>query len=397
MAAARAIAHFDLDCFFVAVERLKNPGLIGKPVIVGGNPESRAVVASASYEARRHGVHSAMPIRTALKTCPEAVLVPGDFKSYDSCHRHVREIASRFSPNVQMASIDEGYIDLSGTERVFGSSYEAGIRIHEAIKSESGLDCSVGVASNRLVAKIAANYVKPNGVIWIIPGLERDFLTPLAVGDIPGVGPSSETRLRQMGISTIGALAKEDKEHLKRRFGLQGHYLYGAARGRGGSEGIAESDRKSIGKETTFAQDTDDMEFLLANLHYLVQKVGLSLRKKGLRSMTISVKYRYDDFETHSCAQSLPYPVQDDSILYEIASSLLQNHVRPGKRLRLLGTTVSNFKSELGQIDLFEGRKSAFVKTGARTTAIDKLRERHGFESILTGEDLRLLQRKERF
>jgi DNA polymerase-4 len=386
---ASAIAHFDLDSFFVAVERIKNPALIGKPVIVGGEPGSRAVVASASYEARHYGIHSAMPVGQALRLCPEAVIVRGSFQDYDDFHIRVREIVKNFSPLVEMTSIDEGYLDLTGTGRLWGSPVDTAEKIRWRIKVETGLDCSLGVARNKLVAKVAANFAKPQGLLWIKPGGERDFLFPLPIEWLPGVGPKTKERLQALGIHAVAELARLEPDLLERTFGVAGQYLHQAANGIYQQELVLNHARKSIGKEVTFRKDSTDPGFLSAMLYHLVEKVCYRLRQQQKRAQTVTVKYRYEDFQTHTTSRSLPYPVGYEQMIYEIGWGLLKQALTRRVGIRLIGVSVSGFVPDMEQLDLFVQTDN--LRLWRRSRAIDQLRGRFGFHSVLTGEGIRLL------
>ena len=258
---APTIFHLDMDAFFVSVEELFDPSLKGKPVVVGGRPGERGVVSAASYAARKFGVHSAMPLRTAAKLCPQAIFVEGHPDRYREYSRRVRAVLDRFTPLVSMASIDEAYLDMTGTERLHGPPLRCAHTLHNAIGQETGLNCSIGIATSRLVAKVSSDQAKPNGVLWIYPGLEARFLAPLEIRRIPGVGKASEKQLQSLGIYRVGDLAQLEPSVLEKRFGKWGLALAGKSRGEdsGGwfDEAIGErSDPKSISHEHTFPVDT---------------------------------------------------------------------------------------------------------------------------------------------
>lgn len=383
------IAHFDLDCFFVAVERIKNPRLRGKPVIIGGDPLGRSVVSSASYEARECGVRSAMPVGQAIRLCPGAVFIKGNFKDYDFYHDEVRRVVESFSPVVEMTSIDEGYVDLSGTERLWGEPVEAADRMRWQIKVETGLDCSIGVAVNRLVAKVATNFVKPKGVLWIKLGEEKDFLSVLPVEELPGVGEQTKLMMRNLGVSTIGDLACLDPGILESVFGLPGRYLHKAANGICEKSIVTVRVPKSIGRETTFLRDTTDFYFISAALHYLVEKVCKTLRERNMRALTVTVRYRYEDFETHSCSRSLQYPMVWDENVYDVALNLLKRSLTRRVGVKLIGVSLSNLVREAAQLEIFPA--DGEISLRSRALAIDSVRNRFGFNAILAGDEVRLL------
>src|SRR6266540_3825116 len=314
----KTIFHVDMDAFFVSVEELFAPGLKGKPVVVGGRPNERGVVSAASYEARKFGVHSAMPLRTAHKLCPHAIFVDGHPDRYRDCSRKVFEVLNRFSPRVEMASIDEAYLDLTGAERLHGPPLAAAHRLHAMIGRETGLNCSIGAACSRLVAKVASDQAKPNGVLWIIPGQEARFLAPLDVRRIPGVGKVTEKNLHQLGIRKVGDLAGLDDAFLEQHFGKWGLALAGKSRGldAGGwfdTEIGDDAAPKSVSHEHTFGEDTADTNLLESTLARLSEMVCRRLRENGLHTRTVQLKLRYSDFSTITRAHTLARPTHVDA------------------------------------------------------------------------------------
>src|SRR5579864_1965907 len=280
----RTIFHVDMDAFFVSVEELYDPSLKGKAVVVGGQRDERGVVSAASYEARKFGVHSAMALRTAAKMCPHAIFVNGHPERYRECSEKVYGVLGKFSPQVEMASIDEAYLDMTGTERLHGPPLKAAHRLHQVMKTETQLNCSVGIGSSRLIAKVSSAQAKPNGVLWIVPGQEAKFLAPLDVREIPGVGKVTEQNLHGLGIHKVGDLTRFDEAFLEERFGKWGLALAGKARGEdaGGwfdSEVGADTDPKSISHEHTYNEDTADPEQLESTLMRLSEMVGRRLRE----------------------------------------------------------------------------------------------------------------------
>src|SRR5436309_11766617 len=280
----RTIFHVDMDAFFVSVEELYDPSLKGKAVVVGGQRNERGVVSAASYEARRFGVHSAMPLRTAAKQCPHATFVDGHPERYRECSEKVFKVLSAFTPQVEMASIDEAYLDMTGTERLHGPPLKAASHLHKRMKTETGLNCSVGIGSSRLIAKVSSGQAKPNGVLWIVPGEEAKFLAPLDVREIPGVGKVMETHLHALGIKKVGDLARLEESDLADRFGKWGLALAGKARGEdaGGwfdSEVGADLGAKSISHEHTYNDDTTDLSLIEATLMRLSEMVARRLRE----------------------------------------------------------------------------------------------------------------------
>src|SRR5271165_1339109 len=339
-----------MDAFFVTVEELYDPSLKGKAVVVGGQRHERGVVSAASYEARKFGVHSAMPLRTAAKLCPQAIFVDGHPQRYRECSEKVYAVLSSFSPLVEMASIDEAYLDMTGTSRLHGPILRAAHSLHRKMKDETGLNCSIGIGSSRLVAKVSSAKAKPNGVLWVIPGEEAKLLAPLDVRDIPGVGKVTEQNLHALGIHRVGDLARFDEAFLQEHFGKWGLALAGKARGEDAGGWFdnavgAETEAKSISHEHTYNQDTADVTQLESTLMRLSEMVGRRLREAGLHSRTIQLKLRYKDFTTITRAHSLPAPTQLDNEIFEQVRTLFRKNWRKGTQVRLLGVHASSFES----------------------------------------------------
>ncbi len=344
----RTIFHVDMDAFFVSVEELYNPSLKGKAVVVGGQRDERGVVSAASYEARKFGVHSAMPLRTAAKQCPHAIFVDGHPERYRECSEKVYKVLGSFTPQVEMASIDEAYLDMSGTERLHGPPLRAAHHLHQRMKAETGLNCSVGIGTSRLIAKVCSGQAKPNGVLWIVPGQEAKFLAPLDVREIPGVGKVMETHLHALGIQKVGDLAQLEESELSDRFGKWGLALAGKARGEdaGGwfdSEVGADLDAKSISHEHTYNEDTANVSDLEATLMRLCEMVGRRLRESNFHARTVQLKLRYQDFTTITRAHTLPSPTQLDTEIFEQIRTLFRKNWKKGVQVRLLGVQASSF------------------------------------------------------
>jgi DNA polymerase-4 len=385
MSFQRLVFHVDMDAFFVSVEELSNPELRGKAVVVGGKRDQRGVVSAASYEARKYGVHSAMPLRTAAKLCPHAIFVEGHPQRYRECSHKVFGILNHFSPKVEMASIDEAYLDMTGCERLHGPALIAAHRLHEAVKQETGLNCSIGIATSRLVAKISSDQAKPNGILWVVPGLEARFLAPLEVRKVPGVGKVTEKNLQRLGIRRIGDLAAIDENTLESRFGKWGMALAGKSRGEdaGGwfDSDIGErEDPKSISHEHTFHEDTADPDQLEATLSHLSQQVGRRLREHGLFARTLQLKLRTSDFHTITRAHTPPRATQLDNEIFNEIRELFRRNWTPGSKIRLLGVHASSFDSEEGQLDLLnpDGQE----RWSKALAAADKLRDRFGEAAV---------------
>jgi len=381
----RTIFHVDMDAFFVSVEELFDPSLKGKAVVVGGQRDERGVVSAASYEARKFGVHSAMPLRTAAKMCPHAIFVNGHPERYRECSEKVYKVLGTFTPQVEMASIDEAYLDMTGTERLHGPPLKAADHLHQRMKTETGLNCSVGIGTSRLIAKVSSAQAKPNGVLWIIAGQEAKFLAPLDVREIPGVGKVMETHLHALGIKKVGDLARLEDGELEERFGKWGLALAGKARGEdaGGwfdSEVGADISAKSISHEHTYNEDTADPAQLEATLMRLSEMVGRRLREANFHARTIQLKLRYKDFTTITRAHTLPAPTQLDTEIFEQVRALFRKNRRKGAEVRLLGVHASSFTAQGAQIDLLEGSRQERWKNAL--AAADRLRDKFGESSV---------------
>jgi DNA polymerase-4 len=388
----RTIFHVDMDAFFVSVEELFDPSLKGKAVVVGGQPNERGVVSAASYEARKFGVHSAMPLRTAYKMCPHAIFVDGHPERYRDCSEKVFEVLNHFTPQVEMASIDEAYLDMTGTERLHGPPLRAAHLLHEAMREATRLNCSIGVATSRLVAKISSDQAKPNGVLRVIPGQEARFLAPLDVRKVPGVGKVTEKSLHALGIHKIGDLARFDEAFLESRFGKWGLALAGKARGldAGGwfdSEVGADTDPKSISHEHTYNEDTADVGTLEATLARLSEMVGRRLRENKLYARTVQLKLRYKDFSTITRAHSLEHATQIDTEIFEQARALFRKNWKPRQQVRLLGVHVSSFETAEPQLGLLcEEQHGRWEQALA---AADRLRDKYGESAVSLASGMR--------
>jgi DNA polymerase-4 len=381
----RTIFHVDMDAFFVSVEELYDPSLKGKAVVVGGQRDERGVVSAASYEARKFGVHSAMPLRTAAKHCPHAIFVDGHPERYREYSEKVYRVLGTFTPQVEMASIDEAYLDMTGTERLHGPPLKAAHELHERMKTETQLNCSVGIGTSRLIAKVSSAQAKPNGVLWIVPGQEAKFLAPLDVREIPGVGKVMETHLHALGIMKVGDLAKLEDSELEERFGKWGLALAGKARGEdaGGwfdAEVAADHDAKSISHEHTYNEDTADISQLEATLMRLSEMVGRRLRESNFHARTIQLKLRYKDFTTITRAHSLPSPTQLDTEIFEHVRNLFRKNWKKGVPVRLLGVHASSFTAQAPQIGLLDGNRQQRWKDAM--AAADRLRDKFGESSV---------------
>lgn len=381
-----SILHVDMDAFFVSVELLERPELRGRPVIVGGQPNQRGVVTSASYEARKFGVHSAMPLRTAGKLCPHGIYLDGHHEKYSEWSDRVASILGQFSPVVEMVSIDEAYLDLAGTVRLYGPAVGAADKLLREVTSKTGLPCSGGLASTRLVAKVASDQAKPRGLLWVVPGAEARFLAPLGVRKIPGIGEVTERALRALGIETVGQLAEIPHEKLERVFGQWGEALYRKARGGDSYEFVIDAEPKSISHNHTFGEDTNDTAALIAMLSHLSQRVCKRLREAGLATRTLTLTIRYQGFDTYTRSKTLAQATQLDSDIFEISQALFQKHRDYTRKIRLLGVSLGNFTHGEKQLELLDAERR--VKLEKLTRATDHLRDRFGFESVQFGGSL---------
>jgi DNA polymerase-4 len=389
---ARTIFHVDMDAFFVSVEELFDPSLKGKAVVVGGQRHERGVVSAASYEARKFGVHSALPLRTAAKLCPHAIFVDGHPERYRKCSEKVFKVLQAFSPQVEMASIDEAYLDMTGTARLHGPPLKAAHKLHQRMKEDTRLNCSIGIGSSRLIAKVSSAQAKPNGVLWIVPGEEAKFLAPLDVRAIPGVGKVTESNLHALGINKVGDLGRLEAAELEQRFGKWGLALAGKARGEdaGGwfdTEVGADTAAKSISHEHTYNEDTADVNQIEATLMRLSEMVGRRLREANFHARTIQLKLRYKDFTTITRAHSLPTATQLDGEIFAQARNLFRKNWKPGREVRLLGVQASSFEAQTEQINLLEGRSQQRWKDAL--AAADRLRDKFGESSVKLAAGMR--------
>ncbi len=376
----RIILHVDFDAFFASVEMRRNPDLRGKPVVVGGTSE-RGVVSAASYEAREYGIHSAMPIWEARRRCPDGIFLPVDGQAYAEYSRRAREILAHFSPRMDPASIDEAYLDVTGSLNLFGGLESLLRRIKSDIRDELGITVSIGCAPNRLVAKIASDWDKPDGLSIVRPEELPERLFDLPVSDIPGVGDVTEEKLAQMGVRTVGRLADVPKTLLERHFGKHGTYLHRAAHGRDESPvpyyEPGADDRKQISREETLAQDTRDLEVLEQRLLALSEEVARRLRRRGQQARTVTLKVKLSNFKLFTRSETLETPTELEDDIFAHACELLRRVRFGARRARLIGVGVSNLieGSGPGQLSLFsdsEERKTELAR------ARDELADRFG-------------------
>jgi DNA polymerase-4 len=374
-----------MDSFFVSCERLVNPALRGKPVIVGGRKGERGVVCSASYEARPFGVRSGMPLRTAEKLCPQAIFVSGQYKLYSKYSRKVYVLLRRIAPVVEYASIDEFYLDFTGCEALYGNDPAAmAQRTRESVLARTGLSCSVAIAPNKYTSKIAGKTVKPSsgkpGWIVVPEGGEQAFLAPLPIERLHGAGEKTQPKLKALGLEKIGDILTIPLKKLEEAFGPSaGHWFYEAARGIDDSPVAPFHPSKSVGHETTFDQDTNDPVKIRQTLAWLSEKSCYRLRRLGKKAGTVTLKLRYDDFQTLTRARSIPL-THDDAQVLKAAEELFQEAYSRNRKVRLLGVSLSKFEKGEGESWLFpdmaDTRKEALFKT------MDVIKRKYGFSKL---------------
>jgi DNA polymerase-4 len=375
--ALRTIVHADLDAFYASVEVLDDPSLRGKPVIVGGGPDMRGVVMAASYEAREYGVHSAMPLRIAGRRCPHGVFLPGRPDRYRELSQQVMMIFADYTPLIEPISLDEAFLDVSASTAALGDGETIARRIKERVHDEIGLVVSVGVATNKLCAKVASDLRKPDALVVVPPGEEADFLAPLPIRRLWGVGPQAQAALAEYGVTTIGQLAAMPRGTLHRRFGRHGDDLAARARGIDPSAVALGQTPKSIGHEHTFNHDTIDLRKLEATLLDVAESVASRLRRHDLAAGSVQLKLRYEGFETLTRQAPLPRQTRESEPLYEAGVALLRRTLVAGRGVRLIGLTAINL-TDSQQLTLFD----ASARTDRLTHSIDAVRERFGDRAI---------------
>ena len=386
----RKIIHMDLDAFFCAVEELKNPSLKNKPFAVGGSPTGRGVIASCSYAARKLGIHSAMPTAQALRLCPELILVSSRHREYSQKSKIVMEILADFTPRLEQISVDEAFLDVSDIQK---ESYAIALDIQLKIDFETGLPASFGVSTNKLVAKIANDYGKkqkggntyPRAIQVVQPGKEADFLAPLSVDMLWGVGPKTAEKLKIIGIKTIGALAAVNEDILIAHFGKNGNFIKNNALGIDSRPVENSGEMKSVSQEMTFENDISDIDVILSEMKLISDKLGSRLRKKNLKGFTVHVKIRYLDFKTLTRQISLSSPIDQDGIIYDHAKKIFLDHWDQKMPIRLIGISVSRFTQGEKQLSLWdtgEEKESKFLKV------YDTLKNKYGNEVIKKGSSI---------
>jgi DNA polymerase-4 len=392
MDTTRKILHLDLDAFFCAVEELRKPELRGKAFAVGGRPDQRGVVASCSYAARQFGIHSAMPMARALRLCPELIIVSGNYSSYSLASRQVMARLRALTPLVEQISIDEAFLDVSALAE---GGETLARRLQGEIRTELSLPCSLGVASNKLVAKIASDVGKhrareagktgpPNAITIVPPGEEAAFLTPLPVEMLWGVGPKTAARLAEMQVHTIGQLAQLSIDELRSLFGKNGEDLARRSRGQDDRPVVTEHETKSFSQETTFARDVSDRQVLLDTIQRQSEQVARRVRKHGVQFTTVKIKLRWPDFTTITRQTTLGQPTDDGTWIFRLAEGLLLKEWRPGKAVRLIGVGVSGLVEGPRQLGLWDGETE---RDRRLQDAMEEIKEKFGAKAIGRGKD----------
>lgn len=377
----RTIFHLDLDAFFVSVERILDPSLNGKPVIVGGDPKGRGVVAACSYEARKYGLHSAMPIRRAFSLCPNGIYLHGNFKEYSRYSKIVKNILSEYAPVIQQVSVDEYYMDFTGTEKIYGNFFDFAKKLQKIVLDQTHLPCSIGIGKNKTLAKIGSDCMKPMGVTYIEPGFEKNFLAPMPVETIPGIGKKTTVELNRRGFYKIGDITEAPLEYFTKAFGKMGMDIWYKANGEGEEYLVEDHDPKSISKENTFMEDTIDLDIIKDELFTMTGHVCQNLRDNKMQAMSINLKLRYSDFNTLTRSKSVP-PTDDDKIVYEIVWDLFVKNYTRRVAIRLIGVGVSKFVILPDQQALFDDAENKRKKI---LEAVNTIRQKHGYDLIKLG------------
>ncbi len=379
----RTILHLDMDAFFAAVEQRDHPEYRGKPLVVGADPKGgrgRGVVATASYEARKYGIHSALPISKAYRLCPHAIYVRGSYQRYGEVSQQVMAILQEFTPIIEKISIDEAFLDLTGSLKLFGSAVEIAQKIKNRIRSEVQLTASVGIAPNKFLAKIASDLQKPDGLVVVKEGEEKSFLEPLPISKLWGVGEKTEAVLKGRGLSTIGQIAQLPESELGSRLGKWGHALWLLANGIDDRAVVTWSPQKSISQEITFDEDVDDPEVMERTLFKLADELARMMRKSELKGRTITLKIRLEDFSTFSRSRTSSDFIDSTEVIKAVAIEMFRDFDRKGLRVRLLGVGLSQLSSVYGeQLGLFAQEKPINQKL---TNLLDSLKEKYGDDAI---------------
>jgi DNA polymerase-4 len=383
----RSIVHIDIDAFFAAVEELLNPAIKGKPVIVGGLPHERGVAATCNYEARRYGIHGGMPLRKAYQLCPNGLFIRGNSQVYQAFSEKFFRILYEYTPDVEEASLDEAYLELTHCRPLYSSFSAAARQIKARVEKDLGLKVSVGVAPNKILAKLATKRAKPAGFFEVEAGKEESFLRELGIECLPGIGPKAQVILRMLNIHKIGDLWGMPRPALRSIFGLEGEEVYLQSRGIDSRPVFTRTVPKSVSRETTFLEDLWDRRLLLAHLAYLCDRLTLGLREEHLFAHVIEVKARYSDFKTEVRRHLLLTPLQEMGGIYRVAEELFLKLFSSSRlALRLVGVKASELV-RARPLSLFEPYSDREERLGA---AVDRVRERYGFGSLLTVREMML-------
>jgi len=386
---AQCIFHIDLDAFFASVEQVHNPELKGKPVVVGGDPNRRGVVSSPSYEARPYGIRSGMPLSKARRLCPQAIFLQVNLNRYREASTKFMKILTDFSPIIEPLGLDEAYLDVTEYQQLYGSPEQVALAIKERINKNLNLTASVGIAPCKVVAKIASDLCKPDGLLEIAPGKERDFLTSLPVSKLPGVGAKTEQALKEMGITTIGELASCPLEEIRKTFGMPGIIMHSYANGIDNRAVEMPGESKSINRQITFAHDTSDRNFLESNLRGLCNEISAKLRSHDKQATCVTLKLRYADFTTITRQATLTEASNATQAISSIALRLLNKTLlEKQKTIRLIGVKVSNLTGKEKQLSLFRSTEPDTEKQKRLDNAIAQIRRKYSATSIKRGGDI---------
>ena len=382
------ILHVDMDAFYAAIEQRDNPNLVGKPVVVGGSPTGRGVIAAASYEARKFGLHSAMPSAQAIRLCPRAIFIKPQIEKYSAVSKQIREIFNRFTPVFEPLALDEAFLDVAGSQKLFGDAETIGRQIQTTIAEELQLVASVGVAPNKFLAKLASDLDKPNGFMVVQQANVTEFLDPLDISRVWGIGPKTQQTFLKLGVQRIGQLRRLPMETLKQLFGLNADHFWRLARGIDTRQVVPDRIAKAVGHESTFSQDVNDDHVLESWVWELADQVGRRLRRNQIRGKTIRVKIRFHDFRTISRSKTISTRTNSTREVAETSLNLLRAvRIEQRDSIRLLGVSVGGLSSQTGQQQLLFGQQQDEQAKQIDSTA-DAIRDRFGSAAMKRGSTL---------